>query len=139
MHVGVYVKCNFEKIKTIRKAYGCPTHGTYRSREWLYCPTCGTESGTIDEVCMSNPNMYGIMGDYARLTAVLVGCQLYMVSYDYTDGTSFSNQDGEIVLDMSVMYKAMLAFHRLYDGEIEKLRSYGPIEVHFGLLHLDKV
>lgn len=138
VHIGCYVKCNFEKIKTTRKEYGCPGHGIYSNNSFVYCYRCGRKLETIEEVCEYYPSIHRIIGEYSGLGAVQSDGKLYIVSC-YNDGTNFNNQDGEIALDMTVMANAMLAFHRMYKVELEKIRNYGPIEIHFGVLFLDEV
>jgi len=138
IHIGCYVKCNFEKIKTTRKVYGCLEHGSYSNKLFLYCHYCGRKLEIFEETVDVYPDMHKVLDKYSSLGSVYAGGGLYMVSSDTSDGTNFSNQDGDIVLNTTVMGNALLEFHRLYALEIEKLRTYGPIEIHFGLLYLDE-
>lgn len=134
MYVGVYAKCEVEKIKKSVRVYGCSDHDSYSVENWRrYCSYCGKTMGFFEE----NVLVYSIKdNDIHPLNMMPIGNQLCIVSIDTEDGTNFGNiYDNEFRIDFSLMVDALLKFNSLYKEQLYYLSQYGKIEVHFGILN----
>jgi hypothetical protein len=138
MHVGVYAKCEFEKVKTKSKVYGCPDHrNKFLIEHASYCYMCGKPLISFEEtyeaypVADHEPTIY-------PLETRLIEDKLYVVSSDNDDSTYFDEYTiEELRLDFSVMVDALVKFNSLYKEQLYWLSQYGKIEVHFGILNTD--
>ena len=134
MHVGVYAKCDFEKVKTTTKVYGCPEHASFNDTNWRkFCAFCGKEMVFFEKEELVYP-----VEDYDQrfypLEKRVVDNKMYMVATDYQDGTTFDYED-ELRIDFSLMVDALMKFNNLYKEQIYNLSKFGKVEVHFGILN----